>query len=102
MSIKLHKSPLNVADFLNVMKRADVRKYRQAVKTMQCEKKKKKLQNSLTFSLSLEKGKLANTQLQHIRKWPLTTKVFLSTFCCKQLSYGDNSTNFQLKPAIYW
>ena len=47
MSIKLHKSPLNVADFLNVMKRADVRKYRQAVKTMQCEKKKKNIKTNL-------------------------------------------------------
>ena len=49
MSIKLHKSPLNVADFLNVMKRADVCKYRQAVKTMQCEKKKKT--SKLTYIL---------------------------------------------------
>ena len=47
MSIKLHKSPLNVADFLNVMKRADVRKYRQAVKTMQCEKKQKNFKTHL-------------------------------------------------------
>ena len=39
LSIKLYKSPLNVLDCLKVMKLADLCKHRQAVKTMQCEKK---------------------------------------------------------------
>ena len=39
LSIKFHKSTLNVVDFLNAMKREDVCKHRQAVKTMQYEKK---------------------------------------------------------------
>ena len=39
MSIKLHKSPLNVVDCVKVIKLADLCKHRQAVKTMQFEKK---------------------------------------------------------------
>ena len=37
--MKLHKRPLNVVDCLKVMKQAASCKHRQAVKTMQCEKK---------------------------------------------------------------
>ena len=56
------------------MKRAASGKHRQAVKIMQFEKK-------LFILLKLE-NVLRNMRLQHIRRWPIASKAFLSACCC--------------------
>ena len=56
LSIKLHRLPLKVVDCSNVMKRADVCKHRQAVKTIQREKNTSKL-TYIHFNLGKSAGK---------------------------------------------
>ena len=103
LSIKLYKSSLNVLDCLKVMKLADLCKHRQAVKTMQCEKKyckmylhsfwvRKKCWQTLNFNTS------ENGRQQPKSFCPLVAAKQKKTAFLLWRYHGDTNTDFQLKP----